>query len=179
MDELFGRQFQSVDEARAVIDALAQPLGYNFVKHRVRPNSIEFRCSKGRTYKSQRSDDIPAARRRETSSQMTGCPYRLVVGRQHALSPWVIRRSRSDSANEHNHPMFPSAAHSRYRGMAIEKRMENIMSLYNSGLKPIQILAQLQSENNPDLEGLTRHDIYNAIRKHRQQEELDGLTGKT
>jgi ArsR family metal-binding transcriptional regulator len=74
--------------------------------------------------------------------------------------------------------MFPSAAHSRYRGMAIEKRMENIMSLYNSGLKPIQILAQLQSENNPDLEGLTRHDIYNAIRKHRQQEELEGLTGK-
>ncbi|PKK46942.1 hypothetical protein CI102_9013 [Trichoderma harzianum] len=132
MEELFGRQFQSPEEARAAIDAVAQPLGYNFVKHRVRPNSIEFRCSKGRTYKAQRD------------------------------------------AN------FPSSAHSRYRNKALEKKMDKVMSYYELGLRPIQILGQLQSEheNDPELQGLTRHDIYNAIRKHRQQEELDKPTEK-
>ncbi|KAH0524043.1 hypothetical protein TsFJ059_008963 [Trichoderma semiorbis] len=180
MEELFGRQFQSPEEARAAIDAVAQPLGYNFVKHRVRPNSIEFRCSKGRTYKAQRDANVPAAKRRETSSQMTGCPYRLVVGRQHVLAPWIIRRTRGEKSTEHNHPMFPSSAHSRYRNKALEKKMDKVMSYYELGLRPIQILGQLQTEHedDPELQGLTRHDIYNAIRKHRQQEELDKSTEK-
>ncbi|KAL7934414.1 hypothetical protein V8C35DRAFT_302522 [Trichoderma chlorosporum] len=90
MEELFGSQFQSVDKARTAIDALAECLGYNFVNNRVRPNSVELRCSKGRNYNSQKDGSIPAARRRETSSQMTGFPYRLVVGRHHVLSPWIF-----------------------------------------------------------------------------------------
>lgn len=39
--------------------------------------------------------------------------------------------------------MLPSVAHSRYRNMALEQRKEAILSLYDPGVKPIQILAQL------------------------------------
>ncbi|KAL6862238.1 hypothetical protein J3F83DRAFT_762571 [Trichoderma novae-zelandiae] len=166
MESLFGRSFDSPEEARAAIDAVAQSLGYSFTKHRSRPTSVEFRCSKGRSFKSQQNPDLPESRRRQTSSQMTGCPYKLVVSRHNTGGPWVIRRTRNDDSNQHNHPAFPSAAHARYRSMVIEKRKESIISLYGDGLKPVQILRQLQLETGADVEGITRYDIYNAIRKH-------------
>ncbi|KAM0262997.1 hypothetical protein ACHAQJ_001375 [Trichoderma viride] len=172
MESLFGRQFATADEARAVIDALAQQLGYSLVKQRVRPNSVELRCSKGRKFKSQQNQELPASRRRETSSQMTGCPYRLVIGRR--LGPgslWTIRRTRNDSANEHNHDMVASAAHSRYRRMAVEKRKDRIMDMYEAGVTPIQILARIRQEDDDEVKGLTRYDIYNTILKYRRKDE--------
>jgi hypothetical protein len=177
MESLFGRDFASPEDARVAIDAAAQQAGYSFTKHRSRPNSVEFRCSKGRNFKSQQNPDLPESRRRQTSSQMTGCPFKLVVSRQHPLAPWVIRRTRNDESNEHNHPAFPSAAHCRYRNMAIEKRKEKIVSLFDAGVKPMQILKQLQLETECHAEGLTRYDVYNAIRKYRLQQVSNETLG--
>ncbi|KAL6884400.1 hypothetical protein GGI43DRAFT_433572 [Trichoderma evansii] len=141
MESLFGRQFESVDEAKAVIDTVTLPLGFSLVKQRVRPNSIELRCSKGRKYFSEAKLTIPAARRRTTSSQKTGCPYRLVIAREMTLSSWKIRRTRNDSANEHNHELLPPGAHSVYWNRAVLKRKETIIDLYNAGLRPTQIVT--------------------------------------
>ncbi|KAL6884749.1 hypothetical protein GGI43DRAFT_432490 [Trichoderma evansii] len=143
MESLFGRQFESVDEARVVIDEVALPLGLSLIKHRVQPNSIEFRCSKGRKFSSQANASISAARRCNTSSQMTGCPYRLVISRQNALSSWIIRRTRNDNANEYNHEFLLPGAHSVNWNNAVLKRKEEIVNLYNAGVKPIQILLKI------------------------------------
>lgn len=46
------------------------------------------------------------------------------------------------------------------------------MSLYKLGLKPIQILKHLQEiDSDPGIQALTRHDIYNMVRKHNQQQQ--------
>ncbi|KAL6885687.1 hypothetical protein GGI43DRAFT_426617 [Trichoderma evansii] len=163
MESLFGRHFESVEEAKVVIDETALPLGFSLVKQRVRPNSIEFRCSKGRKYSSEANLTIPAARRRNTSSQKTGCPFRLVVARQNTLSSWIIRRTRNDSANEYNHEFLASGAHSIYRNRTILKRKENIINLYNAGVPLIQILLKIQLEGDDDVKCITCHDIYNTI----------------
>lgn len=165
MESLFDLSFKSVDEARTAIDAVTLPLGCSLVKNRTRPNLVELRCCKGRKFRSQHLEHLPASRRRETSSQMTACPYRLVISRHSAVSPWKIRRSRNDTANEHNHELLAPGALSRFRNKIIEKRKWLIMSLYKSGIKPTQILAHLQDEDDPDVKTLTRHDIYNTIRK--------------
>ncbi|KAL6821529.1 hypothetical protein V8C40DRAFT_54803 [Trichoderma camerunense] len=59
IESLFGRPFESAVEARAALDAVALPLGYNFVRHRPRLNSVELRCSKGRRFKSQGNLSLP------------------------------------------------------------------------------------------------------------------------
>lgn len=40
MESLYGLEFETVDEARAVIDAVALPLGYNLVKQKVEANKV-------------------------------------------------------------------------------------------------------------------------------------------
>lgn len=175
MEILYGREFDSVDEAKVVIDATAMALGFSLVKQRVRPNSIELCCSKGRKYSSEASSAIPDDERRASSSQKTDCPYRLVIGRKNALSCWIIRRTRNDSANVHNHGFLPPGAHSVYRNKAILKRKDDIIRLYNAGIRPTQILTKIQLEDAEDVKGLTRYDVYNTIRRHRH-EELAGRT---
>ncbi|KAL7813587.1 hypothetical protein V8C44DRAFT_349027 [Trichoderma aethiopicum] len=180
MESLFGRDFASPEDARAAIDAAAQSAGYSFTKHRSRPNSVEFRCSKGRNFKSQQNPDLPESRRRQTSSQMTGCPCKIVVSRQHALARWVIRRTRNEDSNGHNHPAFPSAAHCRYRNMAIERRKESILELYHAGVKPMQILKELQLDAGCHAEGLTRVGFRRATERQRLLAATkDGRVGKT
>ncbi|KAL7919547.1 hypothetical protein ACQKWADRAFT_329589 [Trichoderma austrokoningii] len=155
METLYGREFDSVDEAKVVIDATAMPLGFSLVKQRVRPNSIELCCSKGRKYSSEASSAIPNDQQRATSSQKTNCPC------------WIIRRTRNDSANNHNHDFLPLGAYSVYRIKAILKRRDDIIHLYNAGMRPTQILTKIQLEDAEHVKGLTRFDIYNTIRRHR------------
>lgn len=172
MESLYNLTFQTIEEARAAVDAVALPLGCSLVKNRTRPNLLELRCCKGRKFRSQHNPNLPPSKRRETSSQMTGCPYRLVIYRHSFISLWRIRRSRNDTANEHNHEVLPPTALSRFRNIVIEQRKPQIMSLYKLGLKPIQILKHLQEiDNDPGIQALTRHDIYNMVRKHNQQQQ--------
>jgi hypothetical protein len=172
MESLYNVLFATIEEARAAIDAVTLPQGCSLVKNRTRPNLLELRCCKGRKFRSQHNENLPASKRRETSSQMTGCPYRLVIYRHSFISSWRIRRSRNDTANEHNHEILPPTALARFRNIVIEKRKAQIMSLYKLGLKPIQILKHLQEiDNDPGIQALTRHDIYNMVRKHNQQQK--------
>ncbi|KAL7926270.1 hypothetical protein ACQKWADRAFT_178919 [Trichoderma austrokoningii] len=172
MESLYNVLFPTVEEARAAIDAVCLPLGCSLVKNRTRPNLLELRCCKGRKFRSQRNENLPPSKHRETTSQMTGCPYRLVIFRHSFLSSWRIRRSRNETANTHNHEVLPPTAISRLRNIVIENRKAQIMSLYKLGLKPIQILKHLQEiDSDPGIQALTRNDIYNMIRKHNQQQQ--------
>lgn len=117
MESLYGLEFETVNEARTAVNAVALPLGFNLVIHRPMTNSKEFRCSKGRTFKSQGNASLPASRRRKTSSQMTGCPFRLVIARLTPVSPWKIRCSQNDKANKHNHELLLPTAHSKNTGI--------------------------------------------------------------
>ncbi|KAL7919395.1 hypothetical protein ACQKWADRAFT_301625 [Trichoderma austrokoningii] len=170
MESLFELQFETFDEARAALDTASLPIGVSLVKRcRRGPNKMEFRCSKGKRFKSQGNSELPASQRRETSSQMTGCPFKLVINRLDASSPWKIQCVRGDRANEDNHKLLPPAALSRFRNTIIETRKAQIISLYNSRIGPAQILTHLQSNGDPDVNGLTLQDICNTIRRHHKE----------
>ncbi|KAL6868597.1 hypothetical protein J3F83DRAFT_704765 [Trichoderma novae-zelandiae] len=70
-----------------------------------------------------------------TSSQMTGCPYKVAIAKLHDKA-WQIRDSNNDSANKHNHELLPQTAFSRYRTYTIKKRKGDIISMYNAGIRP-------------------------------------------
>ncbi|PTB57366.1 hypothetical protein M431DRAFT_77255, partial [Trichoderma harzianum CBS 226.95] len=103
------------------------------------------RCSKGRKYVLQQKADLPdSRRRRKTSSHMTSCSYMLRLSRLYAGGPWAIFRNEADSANEYNYELLAPSVYLRVRRIAVEKRKAAIISSYKSGVRPIQILTQIQ-----------------------------------
>lgn len=89
-ESLFGLEFKAVDEARAALDAVSEPLGCRVVVQRTEDKNIELQCSKGRSFRPQGNPDLPDSKRHKTSSQMARCPYSLVITRPHSLGSWRI-----------------------------------------------------------------------------------------
>ncbi|KAL7940289.1 hypothetical protein V8C42DRAFT_349623 [Trichoderma barbatum] len=82
---------------------------------------------------------------------------------------WQLQQI-SDNASRHNHlPLEPGAAPS-FRKDAIQQKKDQIVSAWNSGIRPAQILVQLQSDDDPDVRLITRSDVYNLLRRHRRDE---------
>ncbi|KAL6878940.1 hypothetical protein J3F83DRAFT_711706 [Trichoderma novae-zelandiae] len=169
MESLFGTEFNDVKAARAAIDAIGKKVGFSLVIQVTKPNCVKLRCSKGKRFKSQANAELATSRHRKTSSQMTGCPYKLLIT-QRPDGVWQIRDSDNDSANKHNHEMLPQAAFSRYRTSTVEKLKGDIISMYNAGIRPRLVLNKIRSGGHLDVQALTRHDIYNVIQKHREAE---------
>lgn len=121
MDPLFGEQFSDVESARTRLNDLVKELGFSLNLHKYRPNkatatTIILSCSKGWNYSSAADPSTHASKRRKTSSQRTGCPFRIALSLQ--LGPegkgiWVIRRVDRDGANAHNHESLNPAAFPR------------------------------------------------------------------
>ncbi|EAQ89627.1 predicted protein [Chaetomium globosum CBS 148.51] len=53
--------------------------GYSIVKNGKNGLKYKFRCAKARKYKDQRSSEIHESKRRKSSTQMTGCKFRLTA----------------------------------------------------------------------------------------------------
>lgn len=127
--EQFGRRFHTLDDAVEALNEAAKKDGQSLAVARKKPDATKplvaiFRCSKGRTFKSQAGLETHSSRRRKTSTQMTSCPYRVTIERQSLESPWIILGNSTDHNATHNHELFapeafctiPDHNHSKEKG---------------------------------------------------------------
>ncbi|TFB03261.1 hypothetical protein CCMA1212_004256 [Trichoderma ghanense] len=185
MDVVFGRPFDDWEEAVAHVKQVGKLNGYDLVIHSKRPNAtnlhtIVMRCGKGRPYISSAKEDTHESKRRRTSSQKTGCPYRIKVrlcdkaGTTVGAAPvnvWCPERVVSDSAGQHNHPPLEPGATPGLRKDGLLKKKAEILFAWKCGIKPPQILKQLQNDADADVRLITRSDVYNMLRRHRRDEQ--------
>ncbi|KAF4447838.1 hypothetical protein F53441_8676 [Fusarium austroafricanum] len=136
------------------------------------PRKVIYRCSKGRKFNSQARSSTHASRRRKTSTQMTGCPFRLAAVRRDD-GPWVVRPVEGVNRDQHNHESLDPAAYSKYRKYGIMKLRADIINAWNTGTRPHQILPQLRADPNSDVNNITRHDLNNLLRQRRREELAD------
>ena len=107
---------------------------------------------------------------------MTQCPFRLVLRLDRLQTTWSVSRP-SAGAGTHNHPFIEPMAQVKYKGEVISRYLPEIVELYNNGLRPVFITAQLRARSleDPDLAGITTKQIHNALARHRR-DELAGCT---
>ncbi|KAH0496711.1 hypothetical protein TgHK011_004060 [Trichoderma gracile] len=184
MDPVFGRSFGTWEEAVAHVKEVGKLNGYDLVIHSKRPNAtairtVIMRCGKGRSYTSWAREDVHESKRRKTTSQKTGCPYRVrvrlcekpggPVGAS-TVSVWCPERVDSASAGQHNHPPLEPGATPGLRKDGLLRKKAEIVFAWKCGIKPPQILKQLQSDPDPDVRLITRSDVYNLLRRHQRDE---------
>ncbi|EQK98975.1 hypothetical protein G6O67_008730 [Ophiocordyceps sinensis] len=177
MESLYNTKFTSYQAAQAACDAIARTQGFALAIRTKKPNAadpsyIHFRCSKGGRFVGI-SDEVIAnsnAKRRKTNTQMTECPYRLIMKLDRGIGTWSVSSAPAGSA--HNHPFVAPMDHAKYRGEAISRYLDEIVQMYNSGTRPVHIAEQLRgrSHQDPDLEGITATQIHNALARHRRDE---------
>ncbi|PHH70878.1 hypothetical protein CDD82_6869 [Ophiocordyceps australis] len=176
MEAVLAKEYASFEAARDAIYAAAKEQGVALAIHSRWPNKdnatrVTLRCSKGRKYRDQRLKD-----ERSTTTQMTECGYRIIVKSELQLTAtdptcrvWYAIESGTKT---HNHEFTPSHTHLLYRRENLEAHRENIVNLYNSGIRPFEIAAQLGANdgNGEGNAGITKMQVYNALAHHRQRE---------
>lgn len=177
MESLLNLTFSSLVEAQAACDNAARSQGFALAIATKKPNATEpsyvcLRCSKGRKYTSRGNEAI--AKRRKTSTQMTECPFRLILKLNKIQQAWSITQS---STLSHNHLFTEPMAHTKYSRELLLRYQSQIISKYNSNIRPGVILTQLRGDKDqdPNLQGVTAQQIYNIIAEHRRKE----LAGRT
>lgn len=180
MESLFNQTFPSFQEAQAACDTIARAQGFALAVAAKKPSAaspayIYLRCSKGRKYINYSNEAI--AKRRKTSTQMTQCSYRLILKLDHLRGLWSVSTPLGAAIADHNHPFIEPMAHAKYKREVITKYSPEIIQLYNNGLRPVHIAAQLRSRSgeDPELAGISVKQVHNALAQHRQ-EELAGRT---
>ena len=71
--------YESLDDLFQDICTHGQEHGYSIVRNGKNGLKYKFRCAKARKYKDQRSSEIHESKRRKSSTQMTGCKFRLTA----------------------------------------------------------------------------------------------------
>ncbi|PHH91219.1 hypothetical protein CDD83_1269 [Cordyceps sp. RAO-2017] len=170
MESLLSCRFASFEAARDSCDAVARAQGFALAVRTKKPNAAEatwvlLRCSKGRVYHDQGDESAHESRRRKTSTQMTGCGYRVIIKRD-PDGHWVV----TVSGTPHNHEFAAATAHNKYRAEVIDKYRDEIIQLYQEGVRPVLIASQLRRrvKEDPDVVGITHQQIRNAIARHCQ-----------
>jgi len=175
--------FESYSEAHKALEAHAFSAGYSVVVAERWPRGgkehtrVTFRCGKGRQWV-EKQHLAHQTKRRKTSTQMTGCPFKVNI-RQQKEGGWII--SPTTKPHPHNHDLAPAAAFYGYRNMKLYEYKEEVISWWNSGTRPQKILAKLRNPTSDEVAHgkepleVTVVDIYNLLGKHRQLE----LAGRT
>lgn len=175
MDALYGKKFNDLNELKRALKSASHDLGFAVVVHKSYPNAkypsrIMLRCCKGRLYKSQHNVDAhPSKSRLSTSSQMTGCPFRLTIAVRDGF--YTLCKARTSEITSHNHELDASSL-VQVRQEKVMLLQEKIISLCTSGVPPSQIFDKLRQECPDKIEGVKRHDIYNSVRRHLMWEEF-------
>lgn len=105
-----------------------------------------------------------------TSTRSTGCPFKLVILRTKQSDQWKLEVQNKD----HNHPQsINSSAHNVYRRRTPAKK-EVKESMTHAGVRPMQILAAIQREDQGTLTSAT--DV-RSERKTIREKHLNGKPG--
>ncbi|KAK7178632.1 hypothetical protein PSPO01_15326 [Paraphaeosphaeria sporulosa] len=162
-DLLYG----SYEEAYDALKTHGIQHGYGFVLKRSWPhNSIAktryyYHCDRFR------SNFQSTAKVLSTSTRSTGCPFRLVVFKMKVSGQWKLEVQD----RRHNHPRsINPSAHNVYRKRTSAQK-EAIELMTHAGVRPMQILAAIQKEDQDTLVSAT--DI-RSERKAIREKHLNG-----
>jgi hypothetical protein len=180
MDALIGTKFASIAAAEAAVHEAAKAQSVSLAIFSKKPTAancrrVIWRCSKGKPYRaSAASIDTHETKKRKSSTISTDCKFRIAAKLQEVN--WVIEWVEAEGSQEHNHEIdLPLAAHSKYRRLALQSCRDDVITMFESGITPTDVLSKLRCSDNLEAREITRQDIVNLISKHRQQ-QLRGLT---
>lgn len=158
--------YDSYEEAYDALKTHGMQHGYGFVLKRSKPHNSDvktryyYHCDRFRTYQS-------SASKLNTSTRATGCPFKLVIFKVKHSQQWKLEVL--DKHHNHSKSISPSA-HNVYRKRTTAQK-EVIELMTHAGVRPMQILAAIQSEDRNTLVSAT--DI-RGERKAIREKQLDG-----
>ena len=160
--------YDSYEEAYSSLKAHGIQHGYGFVLKRSKPHNSNvktryyFHCDRFRNYQS-------SAKKLNTSTRSTGCPFRLVIFKMEHNNQWKLEVQ--DKNHNHSRSTNPSTHNVYRRRTSVQKDM--IESMTHAGARPMQILAAIQREDQNTLVSAT------DIRSERKKIREKNLNGKS
>jgi hypothetical protein len=124
-----------------------------------------FRCAKGRKYKPRTNSETHDSRRRQTSTQYTGCKFQLVV-RPLSDGQWAVELPDGVDGS-HNHGWSDPAAFAAARAEQLAPWHDEVIMMANAGSRASQILVRINAEEKI---AITAKDISNLLQRHRREE---------
>ena len=156
--------YATLEQAWEAIQAHASLSGYRMVKNGIKAGRARFRCAKGRNYKPQANPDTHESKRRKTSTQFTGCKFQ-VAARHLPDGRWAVELFDGPGAL-HNHGWSDPTAFAAARADALAPFHDEVIKLVNSGARPSQVLATIQTQKR----GILGKYINNLLQRHRRAE---------
>ena len=153
---LFGQEFHIAAAAKLAIDQASEKDGQAFNIQYYKPSKeyalkLILRCAKATNYLSQANAGRHNSRRRKSITQKMDCPCKLKITRTTLESPWIINGFTSNNAAQHNHRYLPLDSYPRYRRKTLESRKAQVISMYNAGSRPAQIVEILHNQGDLDV----------------------------
>ncbi|KJZ70447.1 hypothetical protein HIM_09395 [Hirsutella minnesotensis 3608] len=180
MSTVFATNYGSEEEAIQACRAIGWEVGFSLRRQNTWPPKssgkpatyLLLECGKGGKYKDQHSSTVHGSKSRlNTSSQKTGCKFKLCLKKQEPASHWRVMPA--STAEPHNHPFSNPITHSSFRAGLLKDRAGQIRQLYNGGLRPYQIadyLRRLGDQEDHNLRGLQGIHIANFLAQLRRDE---------
>ncbi|EAQ85350.1 hypothetical protein CHGG_09364 [Chaetomium globosum CBS 148.51] len=157
--------YNSLEEAWEAIGRHAATNGYRVVKNGSKKGNALFQCAKGRVYKSKANLEVHESKRRKTSSQFTGCPFKFKA-KPLLNGQWALEVPEGIA---HNHGWNEETAFAASRAEKLKPLEQEVIELANKGVRPAQILGKIHADEL----GILGKDIQNLLQRHRR-EELKG-----
>ena len=151
--------FESREALFKSINSYAKPRGYAFITRRSTREkngylSVVFACDRSRQLPSM------GARRRQTTTRMTECPFSVLA--KESSEGWTLKyRSDVRHANHNHEPSLHPSAHPVHRQLSHAPQLE---ALSNAGLAPKEIQTIVRQSGSL----ATRQDIYNRVAEVRR-----------
>lgn len=136
--------------------------GYRVVKNGSKKGNALFRCAKGRIYKSKANSEVHESKRRKTSSQFTGCPFKFKA-KPLPNGQWALKVPEGIA---HNHGRNEETAFAASRAEKLKPLEQEVIELANKGVRPAQILGKIHADEL----GILGKDIHNLLQRHRRGE---------
>lgn len=154
--------YNSLEEAWEAIGRHAAANGYRVVKNGSKKGNALFRCAKGRIYKSKANSEVHESKRRKTSSQFTGCPFKFKA-KPLPNGQWALKVPEGIA---HNHGRNEETAFAASRAEKLKPLEQEVIELANKGVRPAQILGKIHADEL----GILGKDIHNLLQRHRRGE---------
>ncbi|RYO85590.1 hypothetical protein DL764_009150 [Monosporascus ibericus] len=151
--------FESREALFESINTYARPRGYAFITRRSTREkngylSVVFACDRSRQLPSK------GARRRQTTTRMTECPFSVLA--KESSEGWTLKYRHDVRYASHNHePSLHPSAHPVHRQLS---RTPQLKTLSNAGLAPKEIQTIVRQSGSL----ATRQDIYNCVAEVRR-----------
>ncbi|KAJ5441771.1 hypothetical protein N7491_004177 [Penicillium cf. griseofulvum] len=159
-------QFRTREEGIAAINEFARPHGYAVTSRRSKTTkkgvvkTIRLICDRGRV--PAEVTEEPLAKRRNTNTLATGCPFRIALRLNLTTDHWHLTIENPT----HNHLPSPASTHTTQRAIELTHKKDKVENAIRQGRTTRQILTKLR-EADPE-STIIAQDIYNTRKKLNQ-----------